>query len=108
MDPFLVLGRGLIAVVFDAPGPMEDRIPGELRGTWRLDNLFRNYDTCIEGKLLYVKHKLLRMIMNSSMKEHWDEIYAALDADELTWYEEIPEPSNKLLSKCHINTKKSN
>jgi ubiquinone/menaquinone biosynthesis C-methylase UbiE len=45
--------------------------------------------------------------MNSSMKEHWDEIYAALDADELTWYEEIPEPSNKLLSKCHINTDES-
>jgi hypothetical protein len=29
--------------------------------------------------------------MNASMKEHWDEIYAALDVDELTWYEEIPE-----------------
>ncbi len=37
------------------------------------------------------------------MKEHWDEIYSALDVDELTWYEEIPEPSIKLLSKCHIN-----
>jgi len=37
------------------------------------------------------------------MKEHWDEIYAALDVDELTWYEEIPEPSIKLLSKCHIH-----
>ncbi|VVB92991.1 Methyltransferase domain protein [uncultured archaeon] len=37
------------------------------------------------------------------MKEHWDEIYEALDVDELTWYEEIPEPSIKLLSQCHIN-----
>ena len=37
------------------------------------------------------------------MKEHWNEIYAALDTDELTWYEEIPAPSLKLLSKCHIN-----
>ncbi len=36
------------------------------------------------------------------MKEHWDEIYEALDADELTWYEETPEPSIKLLSRCHI------
>ncbi len=27
--------RGLIAVVFDAPVSMEDRIPGELRGTRR-------------------------------------------------------------------------
>ncbi len=41
--------------------------------------------------------------MNNAMKEHWDEIYDALDADELTWYEEIPEPSIKLLSQCHIN-----
>ncbi len=45
--------------------------------------------------------------MNSSMKEHWDEIYEALDADELTWYEEIPEPSIKLLSKCHIKKDES-
>jgi hypothetical protein len=28
--------------------------------------------------------------MNASMKEHWDEIYEALDVDELTWVEEIP------------------
>ena len=41
--------------------------------------------------------------MNISMKGHWNEIYDALDVDELTWYEEIPEPSIKLLSKCHIN-----
>ena len=45
--------------------------------------------------------------MNDSMKEHWDEIYEALDADELTWYEEIPEASIKLLSKCHINKDES-
>ncbi len=40
--------------------------------------------------------------MNDLMKQHWDEIYEALDVDELTWYEEIPEPSIKLLSKCNI------
>ncbi|MCZ7384450.1 MAG: class I SAM-dependent methyltransferase [Candidatus Methanoperedens sp.] len=45
--------------------------------------------------------------MNGSMKEHWDEIYEALDADELTWYEEIPEASIKLLSKCHITKDES-
>ncbi len=45
--------------------------------------------------------------MNNSMKEHWNEIYAALDVDELSWYEEIPEPSIKLLSKCHINKEES-
>jgi ubiquinone/menaquinone biosynthesis C-methylase UbiE len=41
--------------------------------------------------------------MNISMKEHWNEIYEALDVDELPWQEEIPEASIKLLSKCHIN-----
>ncbi|MBE0522556.1 MAG: class I SAM-dependent methyltransferase [Candidatus Methanoperedenaceae archaeon] len=45
--------------------------------------------------------------MNASMKEHWDEIYAVLDTDELTWYEEIPEPSIRLLSKCQINKDES-
>jgi hypothetical protein len=30
------------------------------------------------------------IIMNASIEEHWDEIYAGLDVDELTWYEEIP------------------
>ena len=45
--------------------------------------------------------------MNPSMNEHWDEIYEALDADELTWYEEIPEPSIRLLSKCQINKDES-
>jgi ubiquinone/menaquinone biosynthesis C-methylase UbiE len=41
--------------------------------------------------------------MNISMKEHWNEIYEALDIDELPWQEEIPQPSIKLLSKCQIN-----
>ncbi len=45
--------------------------------------------------------------MNNSTKEHWNEIYEALDADELTWYEEIPESSIKLLSECHINKDES-
>ncbi len=45
--------------------------------------------------------------MNISMKEHWNEIYEALDVDELTWYEEIPEPSIRLLSRCHINKNES-
>lgn len=37
------------------------------------------------------------------MKEHWNEIYEALDIEELPWQEEIPEPSIKLLSNCLIN-----
>ena len=41
------------------------------------------------------------------MKEHWDEIYEALDADELTWYEEIPEASIKLLYKCQMTKDES-
>jgi len=34
-DLVLVSGHDLIAVVFDAPGFPENRIPGELRGTRR-------------------------------------------------------------------------
>jgi ubiquinone/menaquinone biosynthesis C-methylase UbiE len=45
--------------------------------------------------------------MNPSMKDHWDEIYSGLDVGELTWYEEIPEPSIRLLSKCHISKDES-
>jgi len=45
--------------------------------------------------------------MNTSIKEHWNEIYTYLDADELTWYEEIPEACISLLSKCHINKNES-
>lgn len=41
--------------------------------------------------------------MDTSPKEHWNEIYEALEPNELTWYEEIPEPSIRLLSQCHIN-----
>ena len=41
--------------------------------------------------------------MNTSTKEHWNEIYTYLDADELTWYEENPEASISLLSKCNID-----
>ena len=41
------------------------------------------------------------MTVDSLMKEHWNKIYSAGDVDKLSWYEEIPEPSIRLLSKCH-------
>jgi cyclopropane fatty-acyl-phospholipid synthase-like methyltransferase len=41
--------------------------------------------------------------MNDLMKKHWNEIYTYLEEDEVGWYEEIPESSIKLLSKCNIN-----
>lgn len=41
--------------------------------------------------------------MDNLMKEHWNKIYSSRDVDKLSWYEEIPEPSLRLLSKCHIN-----
>ena len=40
---------------------------------------------------------------HESTKEHWNEIYSLLETDELGWYEEFPEPSLRLLSKCDIN-----
>lgn len=49
------------------------------------------------------KYKREEIEMNNSMKEHWNEIYTWLETDELGWYEEIPESSIKLLSRCNIN-----
>jgi ubiquinone/menaquinone biosynthesis C-methylase UbiE len=43
------------------------------------------------------------MVMDSLMKEHWNKVYSTRDVDKLGWYEEIPEPSIRLLSRCHIN-----
>ncbi len=37
------------------------------------------------------------------MKEHWDEMYTRLETTDLGWYEERPESSIRLLSKCNIN-----
>ena len=45
--------------------------------------------------------------MNNSIKKHWNEIYTYLDLEELTWYEERPEPSINLLSKCQIHKHES-
>ncbi len=38
------------------------------------------------------------------MKEHWNEIYIWMDTEELGWYEEFPEPSLRLISRCNIMT----
>lgn len=42
------------------------------------------------------------MVMDTLMKEHWNKIYSMRDVNKLSWYEEIPEPSIRLLSKCRI------
>lgn len=41
--------------------------------------------------------------MNNSMKEHWNKVYSSKETKELGWYEETPEPSIKLFSKCQIS-----
>lgn len=43
------------------------------------------------------------MVMDSLIKDHWNKIYSERDVVKLGWYEEIPEPSIRLLSKCQIN-----
>jgi ubiquinone/menaquinone biosynthesis C-methylase UbiE len=47
------------------------------------------------------------MVMDSSMKDHWNKVYSSRDVDKLGWYEEIPEPSIRLMSKFHINKDES-
>ena len=46
---------------------------------------------------------VITMVIDTPMKEHWNKIYSTRDVEKLSWYEEIPEPSIRLLSKCHIN-----
>lgn len=43
------------------------------------------------------------MRMNDLKKEYWNRIYASKEVTHLGWYEEVPEPSLRLLSKCNIN-----
>ena len=45
---------------------------------------------------------VITMVIDTLMKEHWNKIYSTRDVEKLSWYEEIPEPSIRLLSKCHI------
>ena len=41
--------------------------------------------------------------MNDTIKEHWDKVYSSNDTKKLGWYEEIPGPSIKLLTKCNLD-----
>jgi len=45
--------------------------------------------------------------MNEAMKEHWNRVYSSKEVNNLSWYEKTPEPSIKLLSRCHINKDES-
>lgn len=36
------------------------------------------------------------------MKDHWEKVYASKEINRLGWYEEVPEPSFKLISRCPI------
>lgn len=37
------------------------------------------------------------------LKSHWDKAYESSDLNKLGWYEEIPEPSLRLLEKCKLD-----
>lgn len=41
--------------------------------------------------------------MSDRMKEHWENVYASKEIRRLGWYEEVPEPSIRLISKCRID-----
>ena len=38
--------------------------------------------------------------MDDTMKDHWEHIYSSKEIDRLGWYEETPEPSISLISRC--------
>lgn len=39
------------------------------------------------------------------LKLHWDKTYGRADVEQLGWYEESPEPSLDLISKCNLKKK---
>lgn len=41
--------------------------------------------------------------MKNTMKDHWEHIYASTEIERLGWYEDFPEPSIRLLSRCTID-----
>jgi SAM-dependent methyltransferase len=41
--------------------------------------------------------------MTDTIKEHWDNVYSLNDTEKLGWYEETPELSIKLLTKCNLD-----
>ena len=41
--------------------------------------------------------------MDDAMKDHWEYVYASKEIDRLGWYEEAPEPSISLISRCSID-----
>ena len=41
--------------------------------------------------------------MDDAMKDHWEHVYASKELDRLGWYEEDPEPSITLISRCSID-----
>ena len=41
--------------------------------------------------------------MENKLREHWDEIYAGKEIEELGWYEEHPAPSLKLIRQCNLS-----
>ena len=41
--------------------------------------------------------------MRNGTKEHWDKVYSSNDTRELGWYEETPESSIQLLTKCNLD-----
>lgn len=37
------------------------------------------------------------------LESHWNRIYSQSDTEKLGWYEQIPEPSLRLIDQCHLS-----
>lgn len=44
----------------------------------------------------------MRIMGKKDLKSHWDNTYGRADVEQLGWYEESPEPSLDLISKCNL------
>lgn len=41
--------------------------------------------------------------MGKSLKSHWEKVYNRQEIDKLGWYEDVPEPSLRLIEKCNLD-----
>jgi hypothetical protein len=42
-------------------------------------------------------------MVKDNLKSHWDHVYNKTKTEELGWYEEIPDPSVRLIKLCELN-----
>ena len=48
-------------------------------------------------------HAILQSHKENDLKSHWDRAYENAEVEQLGWFEEVPEPSLRLIQKCNLD-----